>query len=287
MEPGSSLRWASSEGVFLFQVPYESKLLSLETVILLSSTLYAMQVFLDKGELSFLGDKLSILKINFHPPFTEEETEEDDIREGFVVHSSIKEGLCFQSIFLASQITNEMSEFEKAFLDSVVNHVLDTLQKEDRHVSDIPFLQNKVVIDDVESMLHEIDTKYKSLAASWVLSAGSEAETKFELTDVLYNGKIQVSHLFYDLAERAVETINQFLFSKEDKITLFNIARSLLNLSGLLYADEDEKKISDGELNFSHSEILLEAVNSKKMYRLDVRSYNIDNEAFCDITIMG
>ncbi|HUU77641.1 MAG TPA: hypothetical protein VMX55_04795 [candidate division Zixibacteria bacterium] len=278
------LRWASSEGVFLFQVPYEERLFSLETVILLSSSLYAIQIFLDKGDLSFLGEKLSILKLNFHPPFPEEEQAE---QERYVVHSTIKDGFCIQSIFLAEEISNVMSEFEKAFLDSVANHVLETLDKEGRHISDIPFLQNKVVIDDVEAMLFEIDTNYKSLAASWSIAAGSDCTSKFNFADVFYNGKIQVRDLFYDLAERAMETFDQLLLGKEEKITLFKIARSLLNLSGLLYSKDTDKKITDEQLNFSHSEIILEAVNSKKLYRLDVRAYTIDDEQFCDITIMG
>ena len=167
------------------------------------------------------------------------------------------------------------------------NHVLDTLEKEGRHISDVPFLQNKVIIEDVEAMLFEIDTKYKSLAASWSIAAGPDCESKFDFTDVFYNGKIQVRDLYYDLAERAVETIDQLLLSKEEKITLFKIARGLLNLSGLLYSDDSDEKITDGQLNFSHSEIILEAVNTKKLYRLDVRAYSIDEEPFCDITIMG
>ncbi len=289
MEKGS-LRWASSDGAFLFQVPYEETMFSLETSILLSSCLYAISIFLEKGDLSFGGERLSIIRLNFHPPIPEdgEESSDEENEEGYVIHSTYKSGFGFQSIFHTSEITNELSEFEKAFLESVVNHVLDTLDKAGFHVSDIPFLQDNVVINDVEQMLQEIDTKYKSLAASWALAADSNCEdNRYDFSNVYYHGKINVKDLFYDLAEHADESIDELLLSKEGKMTLFRIAKSLVGLSGLLYSDDNSEKISDEELNFAHSEIILETSQSKRLFRLDVRAYNIVEEQYCDITIMG
>jgi len=284
----SSLRWASSDGAFLFQVPYEETMFPLETVILLSSSLYAISVFLEKGNLSFGGEKLSIIRLNFHPPISEEDIADEELQEKYVIHSAFHDGFCFQSIFHESDITNEHSEFEKAFLESVVNHVLETLDKSGFHVSDIPFLQDNVVINDVEEMLHEIDTKYKSLVASWSLAGGADCEdNRFDFSSVHYNGKIKVKDLFYDLDENAIEAIDELLLGKEGKMTLFRIAKSLVGLSGLLYSDESTEKISDEELNFAHSEIILETADSKRLFRLDVRAYTIDEEQYCDITIMG
>lgn len=285
-----SLRWASSDGAFLFQVPYEETMFSLETSILLSSSLYAISIFLEKGDLSFGGEKLSIIRLNFHPPIPDnkEEASSGENEEGYVIHSTYKGGFGFQSIFHASDITNELSEFEKAFLESVVNHVLETLDKSGFSVSDIPFLQDNVVINDVEKMLQEIDTKYKSLAASWVLAAGPNCEeNRYDFSNVCYHGKIKVKDLFYDLDEQAIESLDKLLLSKEGKMTLFRIAKSLVGLSGLLYSDEKSEKISDEELNFAHSEIILETSQSKRLFRLDVRAYDIDEEQYCDITIMG
>ena len=67
---------------------------------------------------------------------------------------------CFQSIFHSQDVTNQLSEFETAFLDSVVSNLLATLEKEGRSVSDIPFLKDRIVIDEIEEMLHEIDNIY-------------------------------------------------------------------------------------------------------------------------------
>ncbi len=288
-----SLRCASSDGAFLFQVPHDETMFSLETSILLSSSLYAISVFLERGDLSFGGEKLSIIRLNFHPPIPdneddEEEASDEENEEGYVIHSIYKNGFGFQSIFHTSEITNELSEFEKAFLESVVNHVLEKLAKAGFQVSDIPFLQDNVVINDVEQMLNEIDVKYKSLAASWALAADSNCEdNRYDFSNVYYHGKINVKDLFYDLAEHADESIDKLLLSKEGKMTLFRIAKSLVGLSGLLYSDENTEKISDEELNFAHSEIILETSQSKRLFRLDVRAYNIIEEQYCDITIMG
>lgn len=292
MEKGS-LRWASSDGAFLFQVPHDETMFSLETSILLSSSLYAISIFLEKGDLSFGGERLSIIRLNFHPPIPDDEEEEEEVsneenEEGYVIHSTYKGGFGFQSIFHTSEINNELSEFEKAFLESVVNHVLEKLDKAGFQVSDIPFLQDNVIINDVELMLNEIDTKYKSLAASWSLAAGPESEEdRYDFSNVVYHGKINVKDLFYDLAEHADESLDELLLSKEGKMTLFRIAKSLVGLSALLYSDENSEKISDEELNFAHSEIILETSKSKRLFRLDVRAYNIVEEQYCDITIMG
>ncbi|NHJ32407.1 MAG: hypothetical protein FK732_06065 [Asgard group archaeon] len=282
---GGPLRWASSEGVFLFQVPDEEHFLPTEIVILLSSSLYAIQIFFNKGEIKFNNEDLSIIKLSFHPPHTEQE--DADESHGYVVHSSFKDGICFQSIFNAHEVTNQLSEFETAFLDSVVSNLLATLEKEGRTVSDIPFLKDRKVIDEIEEMLHEIDNKYKSLAASWSLVIGPESEyTRFEFTNVLYNGKIRIEELFYDLGDRAIESFNQLLMSNEEKNILYKIAKSLVNLSGLLYERKTDDSQVEDKLKFSHSEIILESNITKRLFRLDVRSYEIEDEAFCDITIM-
>ncbi|MHA1125098.1 MAG: hypothetical protein ACTSO7_05715 [Candidatus Heimdallarchaeota archaeon] len=280
------LRWASSEGAFLFQVPDEGSMFPIETTILLSSSLFAISIFLEYGQLKFNDEELNIIRLNFPPPHNIVTLDEQEAnRAGYVIHSSYKGNFCFQSIFHGSEITNELSEFEKAFLDSVVNNVLDKLAKEGRSVSDIPFLKDRIIIDDVEEMLKEIDNKYKALAASWSLSVGPDSEiSRFDFTDVYYNGKIQVKDLFYDLDDRAIESFNQILLDKEGKMVLYKIAKSLVGLSSLLYGDDN---ISEDKLNFAQSEIILEAENSKKLYRLDVRSYDVEGEAFCDITIMA
>ncbi|NPE08249.1 MAG: hypothetical protein GNW80_08205 [Asgard group archaeon] len=265
------LRWASSEGVFLFQVPDDEHLLSTEIVILLSSSLYAIQIFFNKGQIKFNNEDLNIIKLSFHPPYTTQEDEDE--KKGYVIHSAFKDGICVQSIFLADQATNQLSEFESAFLDSVVNNLLETLVKEGRSVSDIPFLKDRRVIDEIEEMLHEIDTKYQSLAASWSLAVGPDAETtRFDFPHVLYNGKIRVEELFYDLGDRAIESFSQLLMSNEEKNVLYKIAKSLVNLSGLLYENQKTDSIKEDKLNFSHSEIILESTITKRLFRLDVRS---------------
>lgn len=280
---GGPLRWASSEGVFLFQVPDDEHLLSTEIVILLSSSLYAIQIFFNKGQIKFNNEDLNIIKLTFHPPYT---TEEDE-KKGYVIHSAFKDGICVQSIFLADQATNQLSEFESAFLDSVVNNLLETLVKEGRSVSDIPFLKDRRIIDEIEEMLHEIDNKYQSLAASWSLAVGPDGETtRFDFPHVLYNGKIRVEELFYDLGDRAIESFSQLLMSNEEKNVLYKIAKSLVNLSSLLYENQQTESIKEDKLNFSHSEIILESTITKRLFRLDVRSYEIDDEPYCDITIM-
>jgi len=282
---GGPLRWASSEGVLLFQVPDNEHLLPTDIVILLSSSLYAIQIFFNKGQIKFNNEDLHIIKLSFHPPYTAQE--KDDENKGYVIHSSFREGICVQSIFLADEATNQLSEFESAFLDSVVNNILETLVKEGRSVSDIPFLRDRKVIDDIEEMLHEIDNKYQSLAASWSLAVGPDSETtRFDFHNVLYNGKIRVAELFYDLGDRAIESFNQLLMSKEEKNVLYKIAKSLVNLSGLLYERQKTDSIIEDKLNFSHSEIILESTITKRLFRLDVRSYEIDDEPYCDITIM-
>ena len=280
---GGPLRWASSEGVFLFQVPDDEHLLSTEIVILLSSSLYAIQIFFNKGQIKFNNEDLNIIKLTFHPPYT---TEEDE-KKGYVIHSAFKDSICVQSIFLADQATNQLSEFESAFLDSVVNNLLETLVKEGRNVSDIPFLKDRRIIDEIEEMLHEIDNKYQSLAASWSLAVGPDGETtRFDFPHVLYNGKIRVEELFYDLGDRAIESFSQLLMSNEEKNVLYKIAKSLVNLSSLLYENQQTESIKEDKLNFSHSEIILESTITKRLFRLDVRSYEIDDEPYCDITIM-
>jgi hypothetical protein len=255
--------------------------------MLLSSSLYAISVFFEYDQIKFEEESMTIVRINFHPPFdanaTSNENEED---QGYVIHSSFKNNICLQSIFLASQINNQLSEFEKAFLESVVTNLLETLKNEGRNVSDIPFLQNRSIIVDTENMLQEIDTKYQSLVASWLLVHGSDCEiSKFDFTNVLYNGKIRIEELFYDLGDRAIESFDQLLMSKEEKIVLYKIAKSLVSLSGLLY--ESEMKELEDKLKFSHSEIILEGNQTKKLYRLDVRHYDLVGESFCDITIMS
>lgn len=275
------LRWATSEGVFLFQVPDKETILKLENTLLLSSSLFAISVFLEMGEIKFNNEQMTIIRINFHPPFSETDPTS---KNHFVIHSSYKNGFCFQSIFKGDTMTNEQSDFEKVFLDSVVNNILDKLEKENREVSDIPYLKDRVIINEVEAMLHEIDAKYKSLVASWSLAMGdNSSNSRYNFFNVYYNGKIQVSDLLYDLGDRALETINQIINSNEEKMVLYKIAKSLVSLSSILYEDE----VTRDNLNFSHSEIILEGVNSKKLYRLDVRSYEIEDEQFCDITIMG
>ncbi|MGC9778711.1 MAG: hypothetical protein HZR80_05670 [Candidatus Heimdallarchaeota archaeon] len=280
------LRWGSSEGVFLFRVPEEERILSSDVVMLLSSSLYAIQVFLEHGEIKINNEQLAIIRINFHPPFSEEI--EEDTGQGFVIHISLKDGICFQSLFVANEITPELSEFEKAFLDSVVNNLLETLAKEGRNVSDIPFLRDREVIEETESMLHEIDTKYKSLVASWSLAVNPDCEdSQFEFSNVLYNGKIKIEELFYDLGERSIETFDQLMLSKEEKIILYKIAKSLVSLSGLIYERQETNQQIKDKLKFYHSEILLESLVTKKKYRLDVRSYDIEGESYCDLTIMS
>lgn len=278
-------RWATSEGVFLFQVPEVGSILKTEIIMLLSSSLYAISIFFDQGEIKFDEDNLTIISLNFHPPHSIEDSNNDK-KEGYVVHSSFNQGICFQSIFHAENITNELSEFEKAFLESVVNNLHSTLEKEGRNVSSIPFLRDRKIINEIELMLQDIDSKYKSLVASWSLAQGNDCQSsRFDFTNVLYNGKIKMEELFYDLGERAIESFNELLMSKEEKIILYKIAKSLVSLSNLLY----EKELTDtkDKLKFSHSEIILEANQSKKLFRLDVRSYEIDNEEYCDITIMS
>ncbi|MBN1328948.1 MAG: hypothetical protein JXA54_05700 [Candidatus Heimdallarchaeota archaeon] len=280
-------RWVTSEGVFLFQVPEEGSILPIEITMLLSSSLYAISVFFEYEQIKFEEEFMTIVRINFHHPFdTSNISEENDEEQGYVIHSSFKDNICCQSVFLALQINNQLSEFEKAFLDSVVSNLLETLRKEGRNVSDIPFLQNRFIIDETENMLQEIDTKYQSLVASWSLAYGFDCEmSKFDFINVLYNGKIRVEELFYDLGDRAIESFNQLLMSKEEKIILYKIAKSLVSLSSLLY--EEEMKELEDKLKFSHSEIILESNQSKKLYRLDVRHYDLDGESFCDITIMS
>ena len=164
--------------------------------------------------------------------------------------------------------------------------MLNTLTQHKRKVSDIPFLKDRVIIKDIEMMLNEIDTKYQSLVASWTLSLDPNVnQNRFEFGDVLYNGKIRVEEMFYDLGERAIESYNQLMMSKEEKIILYKIAKSLINLSGLLY--EDYLQSADIQLKFFHSEIILESNVTKKLFRLDVRSYEIDGEPYCDITILS
>jgi hypothetical protein len=286
MIPESSpTRWATSEGVFLFQVPEEGSILSTEVIILLSSSLYAISIFFDQGEIKFSEEMLSIISLNFHPPHSMDEPENDK-EQGFVVHSSFDRGICFQSIFHAASISNELSEFENAFLESVVNNLHNTLEREGRSVSDIPFLKDRKIINEIEEMLKDIDTKYKSLVASWSLAQGSESQTsRYDFTNVVYNGKIRMEELLYDLGERAIEAFNELLMSKHEKTILYRIAKSLVSLSNLLY--EKELTETTDLLKFSHSEIILEANQSKKLFRLDVRSYEIDGEEYCDITIMS
>ena len=286
MMSNKPLRWALSEGAFLFQVPDLEGFIPTDTIILLSSTLYAIEIFFEKGEIKFFNDNLSIIRINFHPPLIAEGTIENESTQGYVIHSAYKDGLCFQSIFLADEINNQLSEFEKAFLDSIVNNLLNTLTQHKRKVSDIPFLKDRVIIKDIEMMLNEIDTKYQSLVASWTLSLDPNVnQNRFEFGDVLYNGKIRVEEMFYDLGERAIESYNQLMMSKEEKIILYKIAKSLINLSGLLY--EDYLQSADIQLKFFHSEIILESNVTKKLFRLYVRSYEIDGEPYCDITILS
>lgn len=281
------LRWASSEGVFLFRVPDEDTLLPLETAILLSGGLNAISIFLEKGQLSIEDEPLTIIRINLHPPLCEDEDLEC-LDKGYVIHSSFKDGFSFQSIFHTNEITTDLSEFEKAFLESVVNNVHEKLDKVGRKVSDIPFLEDKVIINEVEEMLHDIDTKYKTLAASWALSAGPDCtNSRFDFSEVCYHGKIKLVDLFNDLAESAVESFNQLDFTPQQKITLFRIAKSLVSLSSILYTENEEERIRDNLLDFAHSEIILETEKTKKLFRLDVRSYTIDEEQYCDITIMG
>ncbi|MHA1211472.1 MAG: hypothetical protein ACTSSH_03330 [Candidatus Heimdallarchaeota archaeon] len=278
-------RWGTSEGVFLFQVPEIEGLLSTEVIMLLSSSLYAISVFFEQSQLKFDQDSMSIVKINFHPPFDTEEEVTTDENQGFVIHSSFKDDICFQSVFNAKDVNDQLSEFEKVFLESVVNNILERLKKEGRTVSDIIFLRDRIIINEIESMFNEIDTKYQSLVASWSLSQGVDDETQsFDFSNILYNGKIRVEELFYDLGDRAIESFNELVMSKDEKMILYRIAKSLVSLSNLLY--EEELKNLEDKLKFSHSEIILESIQTKKLYRLDVRSYDIEEESFCDITIM-
>jgi hypothetical protein len=281
------VRWASSEGAFLFQVPEEEWLFTQETIILLSSGIYAFIVYLAQGDIKLNGENLSIIRINVHPPFlTSSEQDSKPQQEGYVIHSSYKDGFCLQSIFNENDITPELSQFEKALLDSVVENVLERLAQAGRHVSDIPFLRDQTIIHEIEDMLEEIDNKYKALAASWVLSRGPECEDLFSFSNVHYNGKIQVADMMYDLGEKAFESIDEFLFSKEEKIVLYKIARSLLGLSSLIFEGQEVNSYQDPDV-FTHTEIIVETNKTKKLYRLDVRSYGIEDVPFCDVTIMS
>ena len=80
-------RWASSEGVFLFQVPEEGSILSTEIIMLLSSSLYAISIFFDKGEIKFDEDNLTIISLNFHPPHTMEDSNNEK-EGGYVISFS-------------------------------------------------------------------------------------------------------------------------------------------------------------------------------------------------------
>ncbi len=277
-------RWLSSEGVYLFQVPEVGGILNEDTIMLLTSSLYAISTFFDQEHIKFNNEKLSIVRINFHPPITSEEPVENV--PDYVIHCSSYRGLSLQSVFYSHMITNQMSEFEKAFLDSIVENIYNRLQASGRDISDIPYLQNFSLIKDVATMLEEVDTKFQSLVASWSLTqASNDFGSKFEFTNVLYNGKIRIEELFYDLGERAIESFNQLLMSKEEKITLYKIAKSLVSLSGLMY--ENLLSPEQDSMSISYSEIVLETAETKMLYRLDVRSYTIEEEAFCDITIMS
>jgi len=90
------LRWASSEGVFLFQVPDDEQLLPIEIVILLSSSLYAIQIFFNKGQIKFNNEDLNIIKLSFHPPYTTQE--EEDEKKGSIAH--LKMAYVFKVFFL-------------------------------------------------------------------------------------------------------------------------------------------------------------------------------------------
>ena len=77
------------------------------------------------------------------------------------------------------------------------------------------------------------------------------------------------------------------MLSKEEKIILYKIAKSLVSLSGLIYENQETNQQTKDTLKFYHSEILLESLVTKKKYRLDVRSYDIEGESYCDLTIMS
>ena len=95
---GGPLRWASSEGVFLFQVPDDEHLLSTEIVILLSSSLYAIQIFFNKGQIKFNNEDLNIIKLSFHPPYTTQEEEDEKKDTSSIVH--LKMVYVFKVFFL-------------------------------------------------------------------------------------------------------------------------------------------------------------------------------------------
>ena len=275
-------RWATSEGVYLFQVPEISTILDDEVIMLLSSSIYAINVFFDKEQIQFSNEKLSIVRINFHPPHMSEENQNDN-DTGYIIHGSFNQGIGLQSIFYSDSLDNQRSEFEKAFLDSIASNLQEKLAEQGRNSSDLLFLRGRATIDEIEVMLQEIDSNYSSLVMSWSLAQGPDYKSRFIFDKILYNGKIKVEELFYDLGERAIESFNSLMMSKEEKIVLYKIAKGLVSLSGLIY--EDQVKAKNDQLNFIQSEIILEANHTKTLFRLDVRSYDINGEGFCDITI--
>ncbi|MBD3191414.1 MAG: hypothetical protein GF308_12270 [Candidatus Heimdallarchaeota archaeon] len=281
-----SVRWASVDGAYLFQIPDDSQEIPSDVLVLLSGGLAAISVFLTKKNLTFKNEKLSIIRMDFHPPLPEEATTPTTNEPEYVVHIACRESFCFQSIFRTQDISNTLSEFENAFLESVIDNVLEKLHEAGYHASDLMFLNQAKYIGDISKMLHEIDTKYTVLAESWTLTQDvEEVQNRYSFTDVLYNGKIRISDLLYDLTERALESFDQLKLDKPEKIVLYKIAKGLLNLPTIIYGEEKKEK-QLGDLGFSHSEIILESQQSKTLYRLDVRTYAIEGEQFCDITIL-
>lgn len=281
-----SIRWASVDGAYLFQIPEEARDIPSDVLVLLSGGLAAISVFLTKKNLTFMDEKLSIIRMNFHPPLPEDATAPTIDKPEYVVHIACREGFCFQSIFQTQDISNTLSEFENAFLESVVENVLENLHETGHRPSDLMFLDKTKYIGDISKMLHEIDTKYTVLAESWALTQNVEdVQNRYSFTDVLYNGKIRISNLLYDLTERAIESFDQLKLEKPEKIVLYKIAKGLLNLPTIIYGEEKKEQQLD-DLDFSHSEIILESQTSKELYRLDVRTYAIEGEQFCDITVL-
>ncbi|MEA2071833.1 MAG: hypothetical protein U9O98_11165 [Asgard group archaeon] len=282
------LRWVTADGLYLFQVPEEDWLIDKDTVVLLSSSLYALSVYLAKGQLKFNGENLAVVRMTFHPPIPKEGTIDIPDEEHYVIHIAYENGLCIHSLFRQKDISKNKSEFETAFLESVAQNIVENLHKKNRNVSDIPFLRDQHFIHEIEQMFKEIDKKYSSLASDWTLAQGVEEQDKrFSFTNVRYNGKIRVENMLYDLGERAIESFDSLLLSKEEKITLYKMAKSLISQASIMYQGADTKEESYvNQLNFAQTEIIFESQQTNQLYRLDVRSYDIEGDQMCDITVM-
>jgi hypothetical protein len=259
-------------------------LISYENLILLSSSLWTINIYLAQNDLQFNNEPLSIVRLHFHPPL---EASQDN-GYGYIMHTTFKNGISLSSLFKESEMTSpELSKFENVFLESVVDNILHNLEKEGRKPSDIAYLQRRTIIDDVEVMLSEIDTKYQSLVQSWFLTLDEQESSDFEFDDVCFHGKISIDDLLSDNIAGATVSFERVILGHEQKLILYRIAKSLVGLSNLLYGEEEEETSpSTDQLNFIRAEIILKTSISENYYRLDIRSYSIEAKQICDITIM-